>query len=109
MPTRDQLLALLRSDLAALDGLSEGQMFGGLAFLLNGHLVCALRRNDGMFRVGKPNEPAALQIEGASPMTMSGRRMEGIVEASGSVLADDRRRRQLMEIALGYVRTLAPK
>lgn len=109
MPHRERLATLLRADLAAHDGLSEKQMFGGLAFLLNGHMVCGVRKEGGMFRVGKPNEPAALEIAGASPMTMTGRRMGGIVEATDGALIDDQRRRRLMDMAVGYVKTLSPK
>jgi hypothetical protein len=46
------LAQLLRDDLVG-EKISEKKMFGGLAFLLNGHMVCGLHKGGAMFRVGK--------------------------------------------------------
>jgi TfoX/Sxy family transcriptional regulator of competence genes len=102
------LAQLLRDDLAGA-AVEEKKMFGGLAFLLNGHMVCGIHKGGAMFRVGKPNEAAALAVPGASPMTMTGRAMPGMVDLSDEATVDDARRGRVMAIALGFVRALPPK
>lgn len=102
------LAQLLRDDLAGMP-VVERKMFGGLAFLLNGHMVCGIHKGGAMFRVGKPNAVAAQAIDGVSPMLFTGRPMVGMVDCSDEACADDARRGQLMAMALGFVRGLAPK
>ncbi|MGQ0566798.1 MAG: TfoX/Sxy family protein [Gemmobacter sp.] len=102
------LAALLRDDLAG-EAVTEKKMFGGLAFLRAGHMVCGIHKGGAMFRVGKPNEAAALAIPGVSPMMFTGRPMSGMVDCSDEACADDARRGALMALALGFVRGLPPK
>ena len=108
------LAQLLRDALADRSGVTEKRMFGGLCFMLNGNMLCGVHgaksSNGGaMFRVGKDNEAEALAIEGAAPMTMTGRRMGGFVDATPETLADDAKRGRLLSLALDYVAALPPK
>lgn len=102
------LAQLLRDDLEGA-GVTEKKMFGGLAFLSGGHMVCGVHKGGAMFRVGKPNEAAALAIPGAAPMLFTGKPMSGMVDFSDEATADDALRGQLMALALGFVKTLPPK
>lgn len=103
------LASILRDDLAARHGISEKKMFGGLCFLLNGNMLCGVHKGGGMFRVGKDNEAAALEIDGAMPMAFTGRRMGGMIDASDDLMADDSRRAALMALALDFVAPLPDK
>lgn len=103
------LACLIRDDLADLDGLSEKKMFGGLCFLQHGHMICGVKKDGAMFRVGKENETTALSIEGASPMTFTKRKMGGFVDANDDLMADDARRAKLTTLATIYVASLPPK
>lgn len=58
------LAELLRADLAEIPGIEEKRMFGGLAFMKDGHMLCGVHKGGGMFRVGKPRHAEALAIEG---------------------------------------------
>jgi hypothetical protein len=102
------LAQLLRDDLAGM-GAVEKKMFGGLAFMVAGHMACGIHKGGAMFRVGKPNEVAALAIPGAARMTMSGRPMPGMIDCSDDACIDDARRGALMALAMGFVRGLPPK
>lgn len=102
------LAQVLRDDLQGT-GASERRMFGGLAFLLDGHMVCGIHKGGAMFRVGKPNEAAALAVPGASPMMFTGRPMAGMIDLSDDAVADDARRGKVLAMALSYVRALPPK
>lgn len=103
------LAQILRDDLAALDGITEKKMFGGLCFLLNGNMLCGVHKGGGMFRVGKDNEPAALAVDGAAPMTFTGRKMGGLIDVSDDGLADDARRSRWLALAQDFVAALPAK
>ena len=103
------LAELMRDDLADISGISEKKMFGGIAFMLHGHMVCGVHQGGGMFRIGKDAEAEALAIEGAGPMMFTGRRMGGMVDVSDEALADDDRRAAWMHMALVHARSLPPK
>lgn len=102
------LAQLMRDDLAG-EPVAEKKMFGGLAFLLNGHMICGIHKGGAMFRVGKPNEAEALAVPGASPMMFTGRAMAGMIDLSDEATADDARRGRVMGLALAFVRALPPK
>ena len=104
----EELAQLLREDLLS-EPVIEKKMFGGLALLLNGHMVCVIHKAGAMFRVGKPNESVALAIDGAKPMMFTGKPMSGMIDFSDAAMADDQRRRQIMTLALNFVKSLPPK
>ncbi|WP_292020991.1 TfoX/Sxy family protein [Maritimibacter sp. UBA3975] len=103
---------ILRTDLGGLAGLSEQAMFGGLCFFQNGHMIGGVRRaseGGALFRVGKENAPAALALDGVTPMVMGARTMGGFVSISSDGLADDLLRTKLLDMALSFIATLPPK
>lgn len=100
---------LVREDLGDRPGLSEKPMFGGLAWLLDGHLLCGARDVGLMARLGKGNDGWALEFPDIAPMVMSGRQMSGWVRAGLDTCADDDLRRRLLDAAVAFVRTLPPK
>ena len=103
------LAEILRGDLADLPGISEKRMFGGLAFMLDGNMLCGVHKDGAMFRVGKAHEAEALAVPGARPMDFTGRKMGGFVDVADEVLVDEDRRAHLMRLALDFVRSLPPK
>lgn len=90
-------------------GITEKKMFGGLCFMLNGHMVCGVHKGGGMARVGKLAEPAALEIEGIAPLSFTGRKMGGMVDVSEDVIADEARLTQIVQMALAHAKSLPPK
>ncbi len=108
--TRDPgLEAQLPEDLGQPDGLHSRPMFGGLCFMLNGHMLCAARAGHAMFRVGKEAEAQALALPGTSRMSHAGREKPGFVWLSGPPLSDDDIRQGLALMALTHVSTFPPK
>jgi hypothetical protein len=102
------LAQLLRDDLASLP-VVEKKMFGGLAFLLGGHMVCGVHKGGAMFRVGRAQYDQALAIDGVTPMMFTNRPMVGMVDCSDGACADDDRRGRLMALSLTTVQALPPK
>lgn len=103
------LAAMLRDDIAEMHGITEKKMFGGLCFLLNGNMVCGVHSGGAMFRVGKPAQAAAMAIEGAGPMTFTGRKMGGMIDVSDDALSDDTKRNIWMDMAIKNAASLPPK
>ena len=85
------------------------RMFGGVAFMLDGNMLCGVHPGGAMFRVGKDNEEFALAIPGAEAMEFTGRKMGGFVDVDPDGLADDVRRGRLMALAFDFVATLPAK
>ena len=108
MPYSEQMADLMRADLGLHPGLSEKKMFGGLCFLLHGHMVCGVHKGGAMFRPGKPREAEALAL-GADPLSFTGRPMGGMVELDEGGFADDALRTRLVELSLTNAASLPPK
>lgn len=101
---------LMRGDLAALDGISEKKMFGGLGFMQGGHMLAGIMSGGALlYRVGKPRQDRALAREGVSVMEHAGRRMGGFVMVEGEAQADDDLRAELLQLALQNHAELPPK
>lgn len=79
----------IRKHLAGLPGVAEKKMFGGICFLVNGHMVCGPVRDLLMVRVGPDAYADALAQPDARPMTFTGRPMRGFVEIDAAALGDD--------------------
>ncbi|MBV0911960.1 TfoX/Sxy family protein [Anianabacter salinae] len=102
------LAETLRGDLEGRD-VREQKMFGGLCFMLEGHMLCGAMSGHAMFRVGAANMPAATALDGVDQVEMGGRRMTGFVWAAEDAAADDDTRAALLKMATGFVATLPPK
>jgi hypothetical protein len=100
---------LLREDLADERGLAEKPMFGGIAWLLHGNLLCGARDDGMLARLGKGNDAWALALPDIIPMISRGRPMPGWVRAGPAAFGDDALRRKLLAAALGFVRSLPRK
>ena len=107
---RDEgLEELVRQTLGAQPGLVQTTMFGGWAWLLNGHLLCGARDDGMLVRLGPGNDAWALALAGIAPMVMRGRPMRGWVRAGPDAYGDDALRRRLLDAALAFVRSLPAK
>lgn len=100
---------LMQEALGDTPNISEKKMFGGLCFMLNGHMVCGVHKDGGMARVCKQAEPDALLIEGIAPLSFTGRKMGGMVDVSEDVLSDNIRLEKIVSMALDYAKSLPPK
>lgn len=100
---------LLRDELGERPGLGEKAMFGGRAFLLNGHLLCGARDDGMLIRLGKGNDAWALEQPDIKPMLSRGREMQGWVRAGPEAYGNDMLRKRLFLAALNFVEGLPPK
>jgi hypothetical protein len=109
----EALAARIRSLLADEPGLTEKRMFGGLAFLVGGHMAVAASGRGGlMVRVDPDRTPSLVAGPGVERMVMQGREMDGWLRVSGHPDVDDLPEDDLarwVAEGVGFVRTLPPK
>ena len=84
MAIDEQLVERVRRALGGESGVREVRMFGGLGFMLNGHLLACADTRGLLVRVGETGQPDAL-AQGAKPMLMNGRQMKGFVRVEGAL------------------------
>lgn len=60
-------------------GVDEKRMFGGIFWMLNGNMLCAVTKHGLMFRVGAERENEALMRPGARAMDVTKRPMPGFI------------------------------
>ena len=108
MAVHRELVVEVRAALSDAGTIREVRMFGGTAFLLNGHMVAAASPRGLLLRVGAERYEAALGRHGVRPMLMRGRAMKGYVYADPAALTTRTLEAWLGE-AVAFVRTLSPK
>ena len=87
---------------------TERQMFGGLAFMLGGHMFCGVVKGTLMVRLGPEGADRALDQPHVRPMDFTGRPMKGMVFVDPEGLHGDALR-QWVDAGAGYARGLPPK
>ena len=107
----DQGLAQrLREQLAATTSrLAEKQMFGGLAFLVDGNMCVGVIGEELIARVGLDGTDAAIERPGSRLFDFSGRPMKGWIIVDPAALEDDDALAAWIDDALRFVHTLPPK
>lgn len=100
---------LLEDDLKGVRGLVQKPMFGGMAWLLHGNLLCGAREDGMLVRLGKDKDTWALKLPGIAPMDIQGRIMNGWVRASQGAYGNDALRAKLLDAALAFNHTLPKK
>lgn len=88
--------------------LAERPMFGGLAWLLDGHLLCGASDRGLMARLGKGQDAWALAHPRIEPLR-AGRPLPGWIIAAEDAWSDDALRTRLLNAALAFVRGLPAK
>src|SRR5690348_4792124 len=107
----DEMLAARIRELTAGEPVVEKKMFGGLAFLLGGHMAVAASGQGGlMVRVDPSQTEALLGEPGAAPMEMGGRApMAGWLRVEASAVADDEALATWVRRGLDHAGSLPPK
>ena len=109
MAYNEELAERVRRALAPREGLSEKKMFGGIAFMLRGNMVCGIVKDELMVRVGPERYDDALARPHARPMDFTGRAMKGMVYVTPEGTATDEGLKSWVEQGLGFAASLPPK
>ncbi len=107
----DEDLADRIRELVALErGVTEKRMFGGLAFLINGHLAVSASRLGGLLlRVDPDDTHALVSKPHAAPFEMRGRPMNGWLRVDAEGVHTKRQLERWVARGVGYARSLPPK
>ena len=108
MAFNETLADRVRDILEGDQGVSERKMFGGLAFMVDGHMACGIAGDDLMLRLGAEGAESALQQPHFRPMDFTGRPMTGMVFVAKAGLNGASLRRWVTA-ATTFARTLPPK
>jgi len=105
----EKLAQRLRKIVGLRSGMTEKKMFGGLAFLFNGHMFCGIINEDLMVRVGAQQYEAALAQPHARPMDFTGRPLNGYVYVAPTGYQGTSALEQWVQRGMAFVVTLPPK
>lgn len=107
----DEVLAQrIRDLLDGEAGLTSKKMFGGLGFMLDGHMAVAAASSGGlMVRADPAQGEEWVDGESVRPMEMRGRAMHGWLIVDREAVADDAQLQVWVDRGADYVRTLPPK
>ena len=106
----DEVLAeRAREVLAAEADVTERKMFGGLAFLVGGHMAVFASREGGLLFKAAPADRERLVRAGATPMEMGGRTMEGWLRVDADGLRTRRQLARWVERSLALARAMPPR
>jgi TfoX/Sxy family transcriptional regulator of competence genes len=106
----DEALAARIREQVIGEPVEEKKMFGGLAFLLGGHMAVAASGQGGLMVRCSPDDTDALVAEpGVSRMEMRGKAMDGWLRVSSDVVEDDDALARWVDRGLDFARSLPSK
>jgi TfoX/Sxy family transcriptional regulator of competence genes len=109
MPYDEQLADRIRCLLNGNDCVTEKKMFGGLAFMVNGHMCCGATGSNLVVRTGPEGLEDALAQPHARPMDFTGRPMKGFVYVAPLGYKKDSDLRAWIRRGLDFVLCQTPK
>ena len=104
----ENLAARVRKLLADRSDVIERRMFGGLTFMVRGHMCCGVHGDELILRLGPDGADEALESPHARPMDFTGRPLSGFVIVGADGLSGGGLGRWV-ERAVGWAESLPPK
>jgi hypothetical protein len=106
----DETLARrIRAALQGRTGITEKRMFGGIAFLLHGHMFVGINDDSLMARVGPAEYAHVLTMKHVREMDFTGKPLRGYVYVGAKGLRDDAALESWLTRCASFVGTLPPK
>jgi hypothetical protein len=106
----EELAHRLRAALAGERGVSEKAMFGGLAFLINGHMAVSASGKGGLLlRCDPAQTDELISAPNVGPFEMRGREMDGWLRVDAKAIGTDAELQKWTAVGVGYARSLPPK
>lgn len=105
----ETVAARVRAALADAPRVQERKMFGGLAFMVRGHMAVGVLNDELMVRVGAHAYKKALTRPHAREMDFTGRPLKGFVYVAPEGFRTDRDLGAWVKMALAFVAAHQPK
>lgn len=109
MAHSERLAARVREILAEDGDVDEREMFGGVTFMVNGHMCCGVIRDDLVLRLGADQAEQAVAQLHVRPMDFTGRPLKGFVFVGPRGSRTEASLRRWLRLARDFVATLPPK
>jgi TfoX/Sxy family transcriptional regulator of competence genes len=110
VPYDEDLADRIRELLPSGEHVTEKKMFGGLCFLIGGHMAVAASGQGGLLVRCAPEESERLVAKtSAAPMIMRGREMRGWLRVEDNAVRTKRQLTRWVEIGAAQARSLPPK
>lgn len=109
MAYREEVAERIRDLLKRRRGVTERKMFGGIAFLYNGHMYCGVNGEDLMLRLGNDESAKALTEPHTRPMDFTGKPLKSMVYVNPEGYDADDDLQAWVDRALQFAKTLPPK
>lgn len=109
MPYSQSLAERVRRALRGRRGIAEQKMFGGVGFLLDGHLLVGVWEASLIVRLGPEQGAAALREAHVRPFDVTGRPMNGWAMVEPLGLETDGQLAEWIERASAFVASLPAK
>ena len=109
MPYSEALANDIRARIGTHPALTEREMFGGIAFMVNGNMAVGVTGQELMVRVGKDAHDEAVARPGARIFDLSARPMRGWVVVAPEGIADERLLHGWIDQGVAFAETLPPK
>jgi len=106
----EDLANRIRESIAGEAGVTEQRMFGGLAFLVGGHMAVAAGGQDSlMVRIDPEDSEALAATPHARPTVMRGREMRGWMQVDPEGVRTKRQLEPWVKRGVAFARSLPPK
>jgi TfoX/Sxy family transcriptional regulator of competence genes len=106
----ETLAARVRQLLAGRTGLSERRMFGGVGWMVNGNMACAVMGDHVIVRLDAEEVAAAVDARRARPFGRAGSRpMKGFVQVEPEGIADPQELTRWLDAGVAFAAGLKPK
>jgi TfoX/Sxy family transcriptional regulator of competence genes len=109
MPYDEGIAERLRDVFRDMPNVAEKKMFGGLAFLVRGHMSCGIVNDTLMARVGPNSYADALTRPYAREMDFTGKPLKGFVYVAPEGIESDEALSSWVRLSLDFVGSLPPK
>ena len=109
MAYNEQLASRVRQILKRKRNLEEKKMFGGLTFMLNGHMCCGVDKNNLMVRVVHDRYEGLLKKPHARVMDLTGRPLKGFIFVGSDGYRTDSALKFWIDQAVQFTRSQPPK
>jgi TfoX/Sxy family transcriptional regulator of competence genes len=109
MAFSEELASRVREILEESGPIEEKKMFGGLAFMIKGHMSVGITRDELMLRLGPEGAEGALAQPHVRPMDFTGRPMKGYVYVAAPGLKTEAKLRRWLDLAREFIATLPSK
>ncbi|MBT5855421.1 TfoX/Sxy family protein [bacterium] len=109
MAYNTEIAERLRDQLLSNATVDEKKMFGGIAFMVNGHMCVGVVEESLVVRVGAEQHDACLALPHTRQMDFTGRPMKNFVYIDGPGFDDEASLVEWIDRGLKFVNSLPPK